>query len=149
MSSTGEDTQGLLRAQGTEGGGAGTGVSAALSDGADDVSTVSAIDGLSSAQARLQRQEYGKNCIPAPTALPPWLCCLIPCLKQSKARKYFDICVPDAANVRRNGRWLTLDAKGVVPGDYLRLQAGDRAAADLRVTEVSALLCYAMICYTT
>ena len=93
--------------------------------------------GLTSAQAQQQRRSCGLNIIPAPGVLPAWLCCLLPCLKQNEVRKYFEICVPEYSCVRRNGRWMTLDATQVVIGDIMRLQSGDRAAAGILLLQVS------------
>ncbi|CAM9714675.1 unnamed protein product, partial [Ectocarpus fasciculatus] len=97
--------------------------------------------GLSAEQARALREVHGYNLIPPPTSLPPWLCCLIPCLRQSKARRYYDICVPDDCSVRREGRWLTIDALGVVVGDTVRLLPGHRAAADIRLLQQGSDTC--------
>ncbi len=41
--------------------------------------------------------------------------------------------------VRRDGRWQTLPAEQLVPGDLIRLAAGDRVAADARLLEASEL----------
>lgn len=117
-----EETHGLLRLGDRDG------LSAATDEGQDP--------GLSAEQARALREVHGYNLIPPPTSLPPWLCCLIPCLRQSKARRYYDICVPDDCSVRREGRWLTIDALGVVVGDTVRLLPGHRAAADIRLLQV-------------
>lgn len=92
--------------------------------------------GLTSEQAALQRRKYGPNLIPEPASLPSWLCCLIPCLKQNHAKKLYDACVPTCCTVKRNGRWVLMDAAGVVVGDLIRVEEGDRAPADLRIIEV-------------
>ncbi|MBO3803960.1 MAG: plasma-membrane proton-efflux P-type ATPase [Candidatus Brockarchaeota archaeon] len=39
------------------------------------------------------------------------------------------------ARVRRNGKWITVPAKELVPGDILRLRAGDFVPADVRLVE--------------
>jgi magnesium-transporting ATPase (P-type) len=44
------------------------------------------------------------------------------------------------SQVRRNGSILTLPSRDLVPGDILILTAGDRVAADARLTEVAALI---------
>lgn len=97
---------------------------------------VPSTEGMTSAQAREQRMICGYNKIPAPSMLPPSLCCLIPCLKQSKARRYFDIFVPDTCCVKRNGKWIIIDSLGVVTGDLVKLTSGQHAAADLKIIEV-------------
>lgn len=41
--------------------------------------------------------------------------------------------------VLRDGRWATLEAKELVPGDIVKLHAGDRVPADLRLAETNSL----------
>ena len=41
--------------------------------------------------------------------------------------------------VRRDGTWTTLDSEELVPGDVIRLRAGDRIPADLRLFEATSL----------
>ena len=43
------------------------------------------------------------------------------------------------AQCRRDGRWAQLDAVDLVPGDMVRLRAGDRIPADLRLCESASL----------
>lgn len=43
------------------------------------------------------------------------------------------------ARARRDGAWITVPAEELVPGDVVRLAAGDRIPADLRVTEATNL----------
>lgn len=43
------------------------------------------------------------------------------------------------ASVRRDGRWRTVDAAELVPGDVIRLSPGDRVPADVRLTSASQL----------
>lgn len=92
--------------------------------------------GLSTEEARDARVSCGYNVIPAPSALPPWLCCILPCLKQSKSFQYYDLFVPDECCVRRNGKWITIDAIGTVVGDIVRVREGQRVAADFSALEV-------------
>ncbi|WP_018921310.1 cation-translocating P-type ATPase [Salsuginibacillus kocurii] len=42
--------------------------------------------------------------------------------------------------VKRNGAWVEIPAKTVVPGDIVKLQAGDRIGADLRLLSAHELL---------
>ncbi|WIM69776.1 cation-transporting P-type ATPase [Corynebacterium suedekumii] len=43
------------------------------------------------------------------------------------------------SEVRRGGTWLTVDAEDLVPGDIVRLRAGDKVPADLRLIEATSL----------
>jgi calcium-translocating P-type ATPase len=43
------------------------------------------------------------------------------------------------AEVRRNGRWQKLTARDLVPGDIVRIRAGDRIPADMRLLEAHEL----------
>ena len=43
--------------------------------------------------------------------------------------------VPEYAMVMRNKKWLKMDAASIVPGDLIRIDSGERAAADMRVIE--------------
>jgi len=43
------------------------------------------------------------------------------------------------ARCRRDGQWIHLDAADLVPGDSVRLVAGDRVPADLRLSEAAGL----------
>ncbi|MCC5806905.1 MAG: cation-transporting P-type ATPase [Opitutales bacterium] len=43
------------------------------------------------------------------------------------------------AQVRRGGEWTEIDADGLVPGDFVRLRAGDRVPADLRLLDTNNL----------
>ena len=43
------------------------------------------------------------------------------------------------AQVRRDGRWQAIPAEGLVPGDIVRLRAGDRVPADMRLIEAHGL----------
>jgi len=45
------------------------------------------------------------------------------------------------ARVRRDGRWQTIDADQLVPGDHVRVSAGDRVPADIRLLEAHDLQC--------
>lgn len=43
------------------------------------------------------------------------------------------------ANVLRNGKWIKIPSKELVPGDIIRFSGGDRVGADVRLIEVSGL----------
>ena len=43
--------------------------------------------------------------------------------------------VPEYAMVMRNKKWLKMDAASIVPGDLIRIESGERVAADMRVIE--------------
>ncbi|WP_459610859.1 cation-transporting P-type ATPase [Corynebacterium urogenitale] len=42
-------------------------------------------------------------------------------------------------DVKREGRWTTIDAAELVPGDLVRLRSGDRVPADIRLAATSSL----------
>ncbi|WP_448581613.1 HAD-IC family P-type ATPase [Thermaurantiacus sp.] len=48
--------------------------------------------------------------------------------------------IDPVASVRRDGRRMTLPAAGIVPGDIVLIEAGDRVPADLRLVEARGLL---------
>ena len=62
--------------------------------------------------------------------------------QEMKARKamaaLLDLSAPKA-KVRRDGKTVLMDAAGLVPGDLLVLEAGDRVAADGRLLEIANL----------
>lgn len=43
------------------------------------------------------------------------------------------------ANAKRDGTWLEISAEDLVPGDLVRLAAGDKVPADIRLIETSSL----------
>lgn len=43
------------------------------------------------------------------------------------------------ANVLRDGQWIKIPSKEIVPGDIIRFSSGDRISADVRLFEVSSL----------
>lgn len=44
-----------------------------------------------------------------------------------------------SSEVRRDGRWITVDSDQLVPGDVVKLRAGDKVPADLRLFETASL----------
>ena len=44
-----------------------------------------------------------------------------------------------ASEVRRDGSWITVDSDQLVPGDVVRLRAGDKVPADLRLFKTTSL----------
>jgi H+-transporting ATPase len=36
--------------------------------------------------------------------------------------------------VKRNGKWLTISARELVPGDFVRIRIGDLLPADIKIT---------------
>lgn len=57
-------------------------------------------------------------------------------IQERKAEKSLqalkDLSAPKV-NVLRDGRWIKMDSKDVVPGDILKLSSGDRVGADMRI----------------
>ncbi len=47
--------------------------------------------------------------------------------------------VPQRAEVLRNGDWSSVDSAHLVPGDRVRMSAGDKVPADVRLTKVKSL----------
>lgn len=59
--------------------------------------------------------------------------------RASRAIEALASLVPQHAEARRNGSWTGLNAHELVPGDRVRIQAGDKVPADLRLTLVKSL----------
>jgi E1-E2 ATPase/Cation transporter/ATPase, N-terminus len=97
------------------------------------------LDGLTSQQAKKKRSTNGLNQVPPPLSAPAWLCCLLPCLLATPSMERYNSSVPSHGYVKRNGNWLNMDSESLVPGDIVRVSAGARVPADLRVVEVSTL----------
>ena len=91
--------------------------------------------GLTTDEAKKARVKHGLNSIPPPLSAPAWLCCLLPCLLRTKAMEQYHDAIPEYAMVMRNKKWLKMDAASIVPGDVIRVEAGERVAADMRVIE--------------
>ncbi len=67
---------------------------------------------------------------------------LIGFIQEGKAEKALDAIrhmLPHSAAVRREGRFVTLPAEQLVPGDIVALQSGDRVPADLRLIKIKEL----------
>jgi magnesium-transporting ATPase (P-type) len=77
------------------------------------------VRGLSSEEARKRLQEYGPNALPE---------------KRLKAL------AGPVAWVLRDGEFKRLPAREIVPGDVVRLEAGDRVPADGRLLEAHGAL---------
>ena len=60
--------------------------------------------------------------------------------RAGKAIEALAAMIPDAATVLRDGHSLSLPAEGLVPGDLVTLQSGDKVPADLRLIRVKNLL---------
>jgi len=80
---------------------------------------------------------YGSNIVPSPQPCPPWMCCLLPWLKNTATMQSYRRCVPDSAQITRGGRNLCIDASSVVPGDIVYVETGDTVPADCRVIACS------------
>ncbi len=59
--------------------------------------------------------------------------------RASRAIEALASLVPQQAEAKRNGSWIDLKAGGLVPGDRVRIKAGDKVPADLRLTLVKSL----------
>jgi H+-transporting ATPase len=137
--------------------------------------------GLTSAQARERRQQYGPNALPETRPAPwrrafekfwapvPWMLeaaillqfmlheyvealviavllafnAVLGLLQEQRAQATLDALKSQLALlavVRRDGRWQTLPASELVPGDVVKLTLGGITPADVRVLEGSVLL---------
>jgi hypothetical protein len=84
----------------------------------------------SRSQAHSSRLLHGDNVIPPPSSLPKLLCCLLPCLKNTRSQRTYASLLAPSATVLRDGSFLAVDSASVVVGDVLRLRAGDVVPAD-------------------
>ena len=93
-------------------------------------------EGMKTDVVRKKRTTCGDNTVPPPLSAPAWLCCLLPCLLRTKSMEQYKECVPQSAQVKRNGRpWVNMEATGILPGDIVKVSKDERVAADLRVIE--------------
>jgi len=70
------------------------------------------------------------NVVPPPVDCPAWLCIVLPCINHLKSMKAHKNCIPEDAEVLRNGKWIRYDASNLVVGDVIRVQEGDTIPAD-------------------
>eukprot|EP00537_Pseudo-nitzschia_pungens_P013468 CAMPEP_0172388560 /NCGR_PEP_ID=MMETSP1061-20121228/5632_1 /TAXON_ID=37318 /ORGANISM="Pseudo-nitzschia pungens, Strain cf. pungens" /LENGTH=249 /DNA_ID=CAMNT_0013118481 /DNA_START=117 /DNA_END=866 /DNA_ORIENTATION=- len=70
------------------------------------------------------------NVVPPPVDCPAWLCIILPCITHLKSMKAHKNCIPEDAEVLRNGKWIRYDAASLVVGDCIRLVEGDIVPAD-------------------
>lgn len=70
------------------------------------------------------------NVVPPPVDCPAWLCVVLPCINHLKSMKAHKNCIPEDAEVLRNGKWIRYDAASLVIGDFIRLEEGDIVPAD-------------------
>ena len=70
------------------------------------------------------------NVVPPPIDCPGWLCIILPCINHIKSMKSYKSCIPEDAEVLRNGKWIRYDASSLVVGDVVRVQEGDTIPAD-------------------
>ena len=82
------------------------------------------------AQVRESVHHDAFNVVPPPIDCPGWLCIILPCINHFKSMKSFKTCVPEDAEVLRNGKWIRYDASSLVVGDVIRVQEGDTIPAD-------------------
>ena len=60
-------------------------------------------------------------------------------LKAEKSLAALSAMAAPMANIRRDGQWQEIPAVDIVPGDVLRIKAGDILAADVRLIEANSL----------
>jgi len=60
--------------------------------------------------------------------------------RAGKAIEALAAMIPEASTARRNGQSISVSADGLVPGDVVTLQSGDKVPADLRLIRVKNLL---------
>lgn len=70
------------------------------------------------------------NVVPPPVDCPSWLCIILPCINHLKSMEAHKNCIPEDAEVLRNGKWIRYDAASLVIGDVIRLEEGDIVPAD-------------------
>jgi len=106
-------------------------------DNADNASAVTLLDHLISGYTTDEASQVREvvhndifNVVPPPVDCPAWLCILLPCINHLKSMKAYKNCIPEDAEVLRNGKWIRYDAASLVIGDLIRLEEGDTVPAD-------------------
>lgn len=94
------------------------------------------IDGISRYRRKLLRDKIGLNIIPTPNYCPPILCCLLPCLRNTKKMQCYKQSIPDFAEVKIDGKWTKIDPAGLVTGDIIKIVPGLVVPADMRIYDV-------------
>ncbi|VEU40836.1 unnamed protein product [Pseudo-nitzschia multistriata] len=90
-------------------------------------------NGYTTDEASQVRESVHEDCfnvVPPPVDCPAWLCIVLPCINHLKSMKAHKNCIPEDAEVLRNGRWIRYDAASLVLGDVIRLEEGDVVPAD-------------------
>lgn len=96
-------------------------------------------EGISSEQAREVREATGINYLTPPTKFSSTFCCGFPCFKDDHAMDKYHEVITSTCLAKRNGKWGSVDTISLVPGDVVRIGAGDRVPADMRLFKVRYL----------
>lgn len=92
--------------------------------------------GLTSEVVKVKKAAGKDNAIPPPIKFPFWLCCIAPCLTNTAEMDLYRKIVPTEGMIKRANRdWVNMDSIGIQVGDILRVSAGQRVAADIRIFE--------------
>ena len=73
------------------------------------------------------------NIVKPPLNCPPWVCCLLPCIKHIPSMSLFAKIQPSDAEVFRDSQWICYDASSLLKGDIIRMTEGDIVPADCTV----------------
>ena len=99
-------------------------------------------EGLTPEQAKMKKKNRGgrTGTIPKPTDMPDWLCCIFTCLDSTEEIKEYKRCITQTAYVKRQDRhWVNMDVMGLLPGDLVKVKAGEIVPADIRVLATKEL----------